>query len=81
MPYEVKRRSVIAIAVLVIGMLILVASSLCTGFFLIASLLQVLTSHLSNNDFEWTITALVVGGPLTLFGGLLVWISTRLNRN
>ena len=53
-----------SIALLVVGLLILVPSGLCTAFFMSAG-----------NQMEGV--ALIFGGPFIVLGGWLVWLGIR----
>ena len=64
-----------AIAVLVIGLLILIPSGLCTGLLGIGELVSGTNTAVSNL-FE----DLLYGGPLILLGALLVYGAFRMRR-
>jgi H+/gluconate symporter-like permease len=62
----------VTIALLVIGLLILIPSGLCTGFFTLYPIVQAIIdrSSVSNDIFG---LALAIGGPFILVGGFMVW--------
>ncbi len=64
-----------AVAFVVIGLLILIPSGLCTGVFGIAGLVGGLTS--SGADMSLLAMALIVGGPFVALGALLVRTGLR----
>lgn len=64
-----------AIALVVIGLLILVPSGLCTSAFGIAGLMGMFES--SSGDASLLPMALIVGGPFVVLGALLVRTGLR----
>ena len=73
MPDPARRPSLAGtIALLVIGLLILIPSGLCTGFFTLYPIVQAIIerSAVSNDIFG---LALAIGGPFILLGGFMVW--------
>ena len=63
-------------ALLIVGLLILVPSGLCTGAFGIGAVLELLTNP-QNADTSMLGMALIFGGPFVAVGGVLVWIAIR----
>jgi len=63
-----------AVALLVIGLLILIPSGLCTSAFGVAGLLGAFGS---SGDISLLPMALIVGGPFVLLGALLVRAGLR----
>jgi hypothetical protein len=75
-----KPNLALSIAILVIGLLILVPSGLCTGIFTIYPIIQSFTTP-HGGDLGFVQLALVIGGPFVLLGGFLVWLAiSRLRR-
>ena len=73
MPDRARRPSLaVTIALLVIGLLILIPSGLCTGFFTLSPIVRAIIdrSSVSNDIFG---LALAIGGPFILLGGFMVW--------
>jgi hypothetical protein len=73
MPDPASRPSLaVTIALLVIGLLILIPSGLCTGFFTLYPIVRAIIdrSSVSNDIFG---LALAIGGPFILLGGFMVW--------
>lgn len=69
------------IALMVIGLLILVPSGLCVGWFGIGALLEILTEPSHGNDALGLLgLALMFGGPVVAVGAVLVWLAVRLMR-
>lgn len=66
-----------ALALFVIGLLILVPSGLCTGVFGIGILLD---STRLDETLPSLIMVLFVGGPAIVVGGLLVWAGWRMRK-
>ena len=67
-----------AIAVLVIGLLILIPSGLCTGIFTLYAIKSAMVSPSHTTDFFGLV--LTIGGPFLLIGGLLTWLGVRMLR-
>ncbi len=67
-----------AVALVVIGLLILIPSGLCTSAFGVAGLLGALGS--SGGDISLLPMALIVGGPFVVLGALLVRTGLRERR-
>jgi len=64
-------------ALLLVGLVILVPSGLCTGLFGGAALLE-MVMHPGNGDAIGILPmALIFGGPFVALGGFLVWIGIR----
>jgi hypothetical protein len=73
MPDPARRPSLAGtIALLVIGLLILIPSGLCTGFFALYPMVQAIIDRRSIADDIFGL-ALVIGGPFVLLGGFMVW--------
>jgi hypothetical protein len=72
----------LTIAILVVGLLILIPSGLCTGIFTIYPIVQfMMNPHTANPPLDFFQLALLVGGPFVLLGGFLVWLGiSRLRR-
>ncbi len=67
-----------SLALIVIGLMILIPSGLCTGFFALGSLVEVILKPGSAADgLDMLPMALIVGGPFVVVGGLLVWSGIR----
>jgi hypothetical protein len=74
MPDPDRRPSLAAtIALLVIGLLILIPSGLCTGFFALAAIVQAIQYPGRIIDSGFLSLILAIGGPLVLLGGFMVW--------
>ena len=75
MPDPARRPSLaVTIALLVIGLLILIPSGLCTGFFTLFPIIEGLInpgSHAVPTDIFGM--AVLIGGPFILLGGFMVW--------
>lgn len=65
-----------AIAMIVIGLLILIPSGLCTSLFAIGSLASMFVSP-ANFDIAATLPALVLGLPFVALGAFLVHLGWR----
>ena len=65
-------------ALMIIGLLILVPSGLCTGIFGGGAILDVLVHPENAGDAASLLGAAVVfGGPFVAVGGILVWLGIR----
>lgn len=64
-----KPSALVTGALLVIGLLLLVPSGLCTGLMIVMSL--------SEGEVGMVLTALIVGGPFLAVGGLLFWVARK----
>ena len=65
-------------ALLIIGLLILIPSGLCTGFFGVGALIETFTNPQNADDTLSTIVlALMYGGPFIAGGGVMVWIAVK----
>jgi len=62
-----------AIALIVIGVLILLPSGLCTGLVGVLAVISAFQSQGSTSGMEDFTMALVFGGPFLVVGGLLLW--------
>jgi hypothetical protein len=71
MPEPVKRNVAGGIALLVIGLVILIPSGLCTGVMAGGAILSLFTA--SGNGMGLLTPALIFGGPFVAGGGALVW--------
>ena len=69
-------------AMICAGLLILVPSGLCTGFFSISSLVDMMSANRSEANYDTGIfwLSLMIGGPPILAGIALVYFGMRLNR-
>lgn len=71
------KKTASGIAFLIIGLIILVPSGLCTGLFGGAALLAMIT-HPGNGDALGLLPmAIIFGGPFVALGGFLVWQGIR----
>ncbi len=62
---------VIAIAMIVLGLLVFVPSGLCTGLLVVGS---IVTSLSEGSSAGWmAASALAIGGPFVVGGGVLIW--------
>jgi len=68
-----------AVALLVIGLLILIPSGLCTGIFGVGALYDMITSS-SSEGFSILAEALLFGGIPIAIGGLLVFAGFRMRK-
>jgi len=71
--------SALAVVLLVIGLLILIPSGLCTGIFGIGALYDMFTSS-SSEGFSILLEALVFGAIPIAIGGALVYAAFRVRR-
>ena len=70
-----------AIAVLVIGLLILVPSGLCTGVFGFGALYEMMTASSNNSEATSILAAaLVIGGLPIALGAILVFVAFQMRR-
>lgn len=69
-----------AIAVLVIGLLILIPSGLCTGIFTIYTIMMAFNTSHHGSAADFFGLVLTFGGPFVLIGGLLTWLGVRMLR-
>ena len=65
------------IVLLVLGLLVLVPSGLCTGYFGIIGLMGMLDSRDTGYGILFFGSALVLGGPFVVGGGAMLWIGIR----
>lgn len=66
------------IALLVLGLVILIPSSLCTGFLGIGALVDTIANPANAGDgLSVMAMALVIGGPFVATGAVLVWFAIR----
>lgn len=77
-PTVLRKRSARTTALLVIGLLILVPSGLCTGMFGGSALIEML-SHRRGEDYASGILvlAIAIGTPFIALGSALVWWAVR----
>jgi hypothetical protein len=66
-----------AVALVVIGLLILIPSGLCTGIFGVGAIYAIITSS-SSEGFSILAEAVLIGGIPIAIGGLLVFAGFRL---
>jgi len=69
-----------AVALVVIGLLILVPSGLCTGIFGVGAIYDMVTSS-SSEGFSILLEALMFGGIPIAIGGLLVFAGFKMRKN
>jgi len=65
------------IVLLVLGLLVLVPSGLCTGYFGIAGVAAAFDPHDSGFASAFIVGALVIGGPFVAGGIAMLWIGIR----
>jgi hypothetical protein len=74
MPQPDRRPSIVAtIAILVVGLLILVPSGLCTGIFALMPVIQAISHPSQMVSLGDVSLVLMIGGPFVVAGGLLTW--------
>ena len=74
-------RGCAATAIIVLGLLILIPSGLCTGFMTIIPLLGAIFGPQGwTNSIDTIEMALIIGGPFVILGGFLTWLGFRLGR-
>jgi len=73
-----RHNAKVTAALLIVGLLILVPSGLCTGIFGGSALIDML-SHPRGEDYSSGIllTAFIVGTPFIAIGGTLLWLAIR----
>lgn len=71
--------SALAVTLLVIGLLILIPSGLCTGVFGAGALYDMFTSS-SDEGVSILAEALMIGGPFLAVGGALVYAAFRVRK-
>jgi hypothetical protein len=65
-------------ALLVIGLLFLVPSGICTGIFGGGALMDAFTSpHNASDSLSMIFAAILFGGPFITVGGVMVWLAVR----
>jgi len=69
-----------AVAMLVVGLLILIPSGLCTGIFGVGAIYDMVTSS-SNEGLSILLEALMFGGIPLAIGGLLVLAAFKMRRS
>jgi len=78
MPQPESRPSLLgALAIIVVGLVILVPAGRCTGGIIIGTLVQAVGRHRLDGDDFMILVALAVGGPFILAGGALVVAGVR----
>jgi len=65
------------IVLLVLGLLVLVPSGLCTGYFGIAGVAAALDPHDPGYGVVFIISALIIGGPFVAGGIAMLWIGIK----
>ncbi len=68
-----------AVALVVIGLLILIPSGLCTGIFGVGAIYDMVTSS-SSEGFSILLEALMFGGIPLVIGGLLVFAGFKMRK-
>ncbi|HEY1613195.1 MAG TPA: hypothetical protein VGF97_05810 [Rhizomicrobium sp.] len=76
-PVPPPRRTAGAIALIVIGLLILIPSGLCTSIFMGGAFLDTFFSSQNSSAMGDAIPALIIGGPFVAIGAFLVWLGLR----
>ena len=67
-----------ALAMIVFGLLIFLPSGLCTGWFGFGAVYEIVSEPSSGGEgLSLFFTALVIGGPFVLGGGLMIWFGIR----
>jgi hypothetical protein len=79
-PPRTPRWGALAITLLVIGLLILVPSGLCTGIFGVGALYAMFTSS-SNEGISILAEALMIGGIPLAIGAALVYAAFKVRKN
>jgi hypothetical protein len=74
------RRGCAATALIVVGLLILIPSGLCTGFMTIGPLVAAIFGSKQYASTDMVQIALMIGGPFVLVGGVLTWIGFAMRR-
>jgi hypothetical protein len=80
LPPRPPRWGALAITLLVIGLLILIPSGLCTGIFGVGALYDMFTSS-SSEGLSIFMEALIIGGIPLAIGGALVYTAFKVRRN
>lgn len=65
------------IVLLVLGLLVLVPSGLCTGFYGVIGVMGMLDKHDQGYGPLFFGSALVIGGPFVVGGAAMLWIGIR----
>jgi len=77
-PEAPPRRSAVAIAMIVIGLMILIPSGLCTSVFAGGAFMSLFTESGGAQDFFMVVTeALFIGAPFIAIGTLLLVMGLR----
>ena len=74
------RRGCAATALIVIGLLILIPSGLCTGFMTIVPLVAAIFNSKQYASTDMVQIALMIGGPFVVLGAVLTWIGFTMRR-
>lgn len=78
-PGQRRQWGALSVTLLVVGLLILIPSGLCTGVFGIGALYDMFTSS-SSEGFGILMEALVIGGFPLAIGGILVYAAFQARR-
>jgi hypothetical protein len=65
------------IALVMLGLLVFVPSGLCTGVFVIGSIVQEMSHPGSSGMMSMGFVALVIGGPFVAGGAALLWFGIK----
>jgi|HubBroStandDraft_2_1064218.scaffolds.fasta_scaffold1238120_2 hypothetical protein len=74
------RRGCAATALIVVGLLILIPSGLCTGFMTIGPLVATIFGSKRYAPTDMVQIALAIGGPFVVLGAVLTWIGFTMRR-
>lgn len=80
-PPSPKRWGCLAITLLVIGLLIVVPSGLCTGIFGIGAIYDMMTSSSPSEGMSVLVEALMIGGIPLAIGAALVYAAFKVRTN
>jgi hypothetical protein len=75
-PDESKPSLIGVVALIVIGLLILIPSGLCTGIMIVGAF----WAGFDPSSFEMVFLALLYGGPFVVLGGFFLWLGIRQKR-
>jgi hypothetical protein len=79
MPEPERRGGCAAIALIVVGLLILIPSGLCTAYLTVFTLLGAMSQRGSPVIGDAGMV-LAIGGPVVAVGGVLTWLGFRMMR-
>jgi hypothetical protein len=79
-PGQRRQWGALSVTLLVIGLLILIPSGLCTGIFGVGALYDMFTSS-SNEGFSILLEALMLGGIPLAIGAALVYAAFKVRKN